>query len=234
MIGLTREEYRDLTLSIGTHRGTRRLSPIEVARLLEKALEAGATRRECAAELGVGGTQVGTFLKLLDLASEIQHFADWRGAKSASIPFSTLAELSRLSPHDQVDAVKSVLRHDLTWKEVVQLVQMADRSEQGIRECIAKVLKLRPQIEIRHLFVGAITSESLQRYLDSLSQSDRDRLIKQTFVRVVGTDYEIRGRLGTKEFTILSRHDLPRLLNLEPDELQQTVNDLLETLSTSR
>ena len=234
MIELTREEYRDLTLSIGTHRSTRRLSPIEVARLLEKALEAGATRRECAAELGVGSTQVGTFLKLLDLASGIQHFADWRGTKSASISFSTLAELSRLSPHDQVDAAKSVLRHDLTWKEVVQLVQMVDRSEQGVRECIAKVLKLRPQIETRHLFVGAITSESLQRYLESLSKSDRDRLIKQTFVRITGTDYEIKGRLGTKEFTILSQHDLPRLLNLEPDELQQTVNDLLETLSTSR
>ena len=230
MIGLTRQEYRDLTLSVGTHRGDRRLSPLEVARLLDKALGAGTSRRECAAALGVGTSQIGTFLKLLVLASDIQHFADWRGTKSASIPFSTLAELARLSPQDQVPAARSVLRHNLTWKEVVQLAQIADRSGKGIEECIADVLKLRPQIETHYLFVGAIISDSLRHDLGTLSQRDRDRLIAQTFFRLTGPDYGVRGRLGAEEFTVLSQHDLPRLLNVEPDELEEIVNDALETL----
>ena len=228
MIGLTGRELQDITLSVGTHRGTRRLSPLEVARLIEKTLSSGTTRKECAHALGIGPTQVGTFMKLLSLKTEIQHLADWRGTKNASIPFSTLAELARLSPEDQVKAAEAVLRHDLKWKEVVQLTQISGRSRQAIEECISNVLKLRPQIETRHLFVGAITSYPLRTYLQSFPQSERDRLIERTLRRLAGPDYDARGRLSDREFTILSHHDLPRLLNLTADQFEQAVNDTLE------
>ena len=136
IIGLSGEDYRDLVLSVGTHRKSRRLSPLEVARLLAKAVAAGATRHDCATALGLGMTQVRTFLKLLDLEAEVQHLADWKGTKNATIPFSTLAELARLAPQDQMQAVDSVLRHGLFWKEVVQIVQIADRSDKAIGECV--------------------------------------------------------------------------------------------------
>ena len=233
MNGLTVQEYQELILSVGTHRKTRRLSPLEVALLLHKAIAAGETRHSCSETLGVGTTQVSTFLKLLSVSTEIQHLADWRGSKSASISFSTLAELSRLRPPDQLQAAQSVLRHGLTWKEVIQLVQISDRSGKKIEECISEVLKLRPQIETRHLFIGAITSACLKRHLCSLPQSDRDHLMTRVLTRLMGSDYAIQGRLGFKEFTILSEHELSRLLSQESDEIEQTVNDLLETLTFS-
>ena len=232
MIGLKTKEFQDITLSVGTHRGTRRLSPLEVARLLESVLKAGTSRKECAETLGIGTTQLSTFLKLLSLRSEIQHLADWRGTKNASISFSTLAELARLPLDDQIRAAEAVLRHDLKWKEVIQLTQISNRSGQTIDECIASVLKLRPQIETRYLFVGAIISDVLKTRFQSMTQSERDRLISRTLSQIAGPDYGARGRLSDTEFTILSHHDLPQLLDLTSDQLEQNVNCLLETLSS--
>ena len=95
ILGLEQKEYQDLILSIGTHRGSRRLSPLEVARLIDKALNSGATRKDCTQALQVSSTQISTFLKLLTLAPEIQYLAGWRGSKNATIAFSTMAELAR-------------------------------------------------------------------------------------------------------------------------------------------
>ena len=231
MLGLSIRELQDMTLSVGTHRGARRLSPLEVARLIDGALNAGTSRKECAETLGIGTTQVSTFLKLLNLSPEIQHLADWGGTKNASIPFSTLAELARLSLEDQPKAAETVLRHGLKWKEVVQLTQISDRSGHAIEDCIATVLKLRPQIETHHLLMGAITSDSVRAHLQSMSQSERDRLIERTLRRLAGTGYDARGRLSDKDFTILSLHDLPRLLDLTADQFEHAVNDILEGLT---
>ena len=230
ILGISAEEYRDLVLSVGTHRKSRRLCPLEVAHLLAKALAAGATRHDCATELGLGQTQIRTFLKLLDLAVEVQHLADWKGTKNATIPFSTLAELAQLAPSDQIQTATSVLRHGLTWKEVVQIVQIAKRSDKAISECITDVLNLRPEVVTRHLFVGAITSECLSRQMKSINQGERDRLLARAMSRLVGSSYPAQGRLGEGKFTILSDHDLPRLLDTDPDELEKTINELLENL----
>ena len=230
MIGLSDEDYRDLVLSVGTHRNSRRLSPLEVAKLLDKAIASGATRQDCATELHIGVTQIRTFLRLLDLDPRVQHLADWRGTNNATIPFSTMAELARLAPQDQVQAVNSVLRHGLTWKEVVQLVQIAKRSDNAIDECIAAVLDLRPEVVTRHLFVGSITSEHLARQIKDIDQGERDRLFARVLSRLVGSDISARGRLGADKFTILSDHDLSHQMGPDPDEIEKTINELLESL----
>ena len=54
MKGIADLEYQGLLRSVGTHRNTRPLSPVEVAELLGKAVAAGATRSECAQALGIG------------------------------------------------------------------------------------------------------------------------------------------------------------------------------------
>lgn len=231
MKGLTAKERQDITLSVGTHRSSRRLAPLEVASLIQKTLRAGMSRKECASALDIGPTQVSTFLKLLSLRREIQHLADWRGTNGAAIPFSTLAELARLSADDQVKAAEAVLRHQLKWKEVIQLTQISDRSGLSIDECIARVLKLRPQIRTRHLFAGAITTDLLRARLQSVPQVGRDSLIERTLCRLIGPEYDAKGKLSDREFTILSNHDLSRLLNMTADQIEQAVNEDLEELT---
>ena len=227
MKGLTAEEYQRLLLSVGTHRSSRPLAPLEVAGMLGKAAAAGETRSECAQALGVGPSQVSTFLNLLELAPSIQHLADWQGNNTATIAFSTMAELRRLKHGDQLVAANAALTHKMTWKEAVQLVQISLRSGQPIEECIARVLNLRPRIVTRHLFVGAVTGSQSRTSLATMAQSERDQLISKALRKLTGPDYTANARLGTSEFTILSDHDLSNLLGLQPNDIECSVNQTL-------
>ena len=227
MSRLTPSEVRDLTLSVGTHRSDRRLSPLEVAQLIKKMVRSGLNRKDCAQRLGISVTQVSSFLRILQLDIRIQHLADWRGTRNASIPFSTLAELSRLDADEQIQVAKAVLRHGLKWKEVVQIVQISDRSNEAASICIDKVLALRTQIETHHLFLGVVTSASQRAYLTTIPQVERDSLLRQILRQLVGAHYNARSRLNHDSFTILSSHDFPQLIKLSPDELEEAVNEAL-------
>lgn len=233
MSDLTSSELRDLTLSVGTHRSDRRLSPLEVALLIDKMVQSGSSRRECAQLLGIGSTQVSSFLKLLSLDVRVQHLADWSGTRNASIPFSTLSELARLDANEQVRVGQAILRHDLTWKEVVQIVQVRKRSKERIDTCIDGVLALRPKLETHYIFVGVITSDVARDCLGLTSQADRDAMIAKILDQLLGSHYSVKSRLGLDSFTILSDHDLPKLLDLTPDELEAAINSRLKTLRPS-
>ena len=224
MKGLTVEEYQQLLLSVGTHRNDRPLSPLEVARMLRKAITAGRTRAECAEALGISPSQVSSLLNLLEIAPEIQHFADWRGSNSASIAFSTMAELRRLRQSDQIVAANAALSHNMTWKETVQLAQISIRSREPIEECISRVLSLRPQIVTRHMFVGAVTNSDLHAWLETLPQTRRDELISKAVQKLTGSNYVANARLGVTQFTILSDHDLSNLLSLQPNAIESSIN----------
>ena len=227
MNGISGAEYQGLLRSVGTHRNTRPFSPVEVAELLGKAVAAGATRSQCAQALGIGPSQISAFLNLIQLAPQIRHLADWQGSKAASIAFSTMAELRRLPQDDQVVAANAALTHKLTWKEAVQLVQIAIRSGNPIGDCVTQVLNLRPQIITRHLFVGAVTNPEIRPWLDTMPQNDRDRLLSNALRKLTGINYQTNVRLGANEFTVLSDHDLPTLLGLQPNDIETSINQIL-------
>ena len=215
-------------LSVGTHRADRRMSPVEVAKSIDKMLHSHSDRQHCAERLGISLTQVSSFLKLLLLDTKIQHLADWRGARNASIPFSTLSEITRLDSSDQSQVVEAILRHHLKWKEVVQLVQISERSQEPIDICIKNVLALRQDVETQHLFVGRVSSDSARERLRDVSQTDRDEQLRRALRTLVGPKYRTKSRLGEDTFTILSDHDLPRMLKLTADELEETINSSLQ------
>jgi hypothetical protein len=228
MKGLSTEEYKALVRSVGTHRGERPLSPLEVSTLIKRSISAGSTRKECAEALQLGTTQIATFLKLFDLSPSIQHWADWGGSNAASISFSALAELGRLRYADQYEAARAILEHGLTWKEVIQLVQLADRSKKPISTCIQEVLKLRPQIETRYVLVGALTSPKAKRQIENLSQQERDQLFGRLLIKEVGVKEPVSWRLGTDSFTVLSDREIAKSLNITPDALEKILNEALE------
>ena len=232
MQNLTEQERTDLILSVGTHQCTRRLSPLEVSKLIDRLLSSGMTRKECADTLGLGVTAIRVFLSLLDLTGEVQHLADWRGSGNATIPFSSLAELSRLSRSDQGRAAQAILKYGLTWKEVVQLIQIAGRSSKEIDHCVEEVIRLRPTITVHHLFVGAITRATLSENLTVMPQAHRDYLLSETLRRILGPDFNVKSRLGVRDFTILAEQNLGTLLQIEPDKFEELVNASVDDLRT--
>lgn len=227
MKGLSAQEAKDLIVSVGTHREERRLSPLEVAQLIRKSLNTGTTRSECAEGLGIGNTQLSTFLRLLELSPKIQHLAEWGRSGNVGIAFSSLAELARIPANDQVYAAEAILKHDLAWKEVIELVQLATRSSKSIQSTVKAVLKRRPAIETRHLFVGAITSEDVRSNLAAMNQAKRDEMFNELLLTSLVADEGVSGRLGVNRFAIMGDVNLAKTLNLSPDEFERALNKML-------
>ena len=223
MKGLTPYERRDLILSVGTHRGARRLSPLEVAQLIQKALDHGSSRKECSAALGVGTSQIGTFLKLLSLNAEVQHMAGWGGSSRASIAFSSLAELRRLNSADQVSVATAILKERLKWKEVIEVVQIRERSGKTVEECVADVVRRRPVIETQHVFIGRVDRLTSVE-LGDLDQASRDGLLQHVLAGMIGADRAFEGRLGLGTFTVVTQEGLLNPLGLSADEFEEAAN----------
>jgi len=205
--GLTPEEARDLLLSVGTHHGKRRFSPVEVAQIFHKALAAGATLVSCARFVNLTGpTMVSRFLRLLKLVPEIHHLVDW-GQTGATIAFASAWRLGELEQDEQKEATREVMANQMSKEEVRQIVQLRQRSRRRIVDCINEVLRMRPTLTRHHVFLGAITDDSLKRFLRCLNQSDRDDLL----VGLIRSEYGIHGktsaRLGVERFTIVTDDD---------------------------
>src|SRR5215467_6501534 len=127
--GLTADEYKNLILSVGTHRGKRRISPMEAAVLFDKAERAGASLLDCAKAVQLEGpTWIGRFLNLLRLPEDVRHLVDW-GRGAGAVTFTSATEIARLHDlDDQRTAIEAAIAHNLSSAEVRQLVQLRKRS----------------------------------------------------------------------------------------------------------
>ena len=82
------EEWQNLVLSIATHKKKRRLSPIQVAKILEKIYKQ-ADINQLSRDLQIQGpTLIYKFLSLLKLPEELQNFVDF-GNRVNHISFSS-------------------------------------------------------------------------------------------------------------------------------------------------
>ena len=220
--GLTTEEKRALVLSVGTHRGSRALSPVEVAELFAKAIGAGASVKECAQFVSLQPTQVSRFLALRRVPEDVRHLVDW-GRSSDTLAFSAAFEISRLeSEDDRREAAQAALEHGLGTAEVRQLVQARLRSGKDMTECVRAIVGMRPQLVVRHVLIGAVSDESVQLHLGSLTQQQRDALMRalcEDILRGVGAS----ARLGVHRFTLVGGGELGSALRTK-EEIEGAIN----------
>jgi hypothetical protein len=226
--GLSPEEQKLLLLSVGSHRTNRPYSPVEVAQRFQKAIAAGTSLKECSEAVHFDGTSmVSRFLRLLRLRPEIQHLADW-GQTGSTIAFTAASELARALPEDQQVASQAVLQHGLSSSEVKQLVQMRERSGKPMAECVDDLLRLRPHIEKRYVFVGAVISERLRRHLSNLTQAQRDGLLRAALPKRYPGLRGFASRMGTERFTIVGPEALAQTLNADDEGFETAINAGLE------
>ncbi len=231
--GLSRADVQSLILSVGTHRGRRRLSPMQVATLLHHAVESGTSRQTLSAALKISVIQVSRFMRLLDLQPQVRDLADWGSASDATISFSSLLEISRLDPSQQFEVAKSALVHRLTKAEFRQISQIARRSGRDITECISDVVDRRPKVQERFVLIGSIHQPALQEHLETRIQDARDCLLKRAMAQLGQPLRDFRVRLGSRTFTILAEQDVALLLGMAPDKIEAFVNEHLSELVQS-
>jgi len=161
------ELYSDLLLSVGTHKGTRPLIPIEVSNLISrlkeeenvndsevsKMLDLGRPKKITNIDTKRDPTQVNNFLKLQKLSSRSQKLLGWGGTEPDKIPFTTGAIVAELdNPQDQDTIIQSSLDRGITKNEAKRIVQLKKKTpDMPISDCIEKVLKIRPITEIWYI-----------------------------------------------------------------------------------
>ena len=202
--GLSSLDLGRLKMSVGygTHKRGRPLSPVEVGTLLRRTCAAGSTLGDCANALSLDcTTQLSRFLRILDLPPDLRHLVAW-GRSRDSIGFTTAVELVRVpDAEDQRAIANAILEEALQTSEVRQVAQLRQRSHRPVEECIQEVLGMRPVVERRYVFIGAVGDDALQATLASMTQTQRDQALKASIEATGLTGAS--GRLGEQLFTLV-------------------------------
>ena len=232
MYGLRDDEWRDLVLSVNVHRKNRRLSPIQVARYMRRALEETDTE-SLAGALGFDDTTTfNKILRLAELPADLASIVQW-GTRRGSVSMSTASELLRLpSPTAVQHAMHAAAEHNLTREEARQLVQIQKRSGQSVQDCVNSVLRTRPHVERSELIIGSFVSGEARARITSLGNEASARMLKRILAREY-PDVTCRAvRVNEDHFSLLlSIEDSARLRSaLKSKSVESEITRLMETL----
>lgn len=228
MKGLSPSEIRDLILSVGTRKSVRPLSPVEVGNLIQKAMDAGEKREEIADRLHLdGSTLIGRFIRLLTLPDHVQPLIGW-GSDPATLSFTAASMIARLdSAQDQDTLTKAALESQLNKSEIIEVVQIRQRSGNSIENCIKAVLNLRPIIEKRHLIFGQLQSEELITVLKQTSQLKRDSLLQSAIERQALNITPLNTKLGDRYFLLVGDEQFYNEIMSLSEDFEKTITEYL-------
>jgi len=155
---LSSDERRDIILSIGTHKKNRRLSPIQVAQLLNRLYQIlGISLNQIAQELELKDSSVlRRFLSLLSLPHELQPLVSW-GTLPGYLSFSVAAELSKAKDFDKITLLaKDALENQRSKEELRAILQCHQRGGGNLTECIETIDSTRSKVTHHYVFLGQI------------------------------------------------------------------------------
>ena len=228
MKGLSAYELRQLILSVGTHRPDRPLSPMEVAKLIQRALNMGETRKTIANRLLLEDSSIiGRFIRLLSLPVEVQHLIGW-GSNSSTISFTAASDIARLNySKEQSTLAKMALENQFNKSEIIECVQLRQRSERSIEDSVKAVLNQRPVIERRHAIIGELTSESLKEKLKEMSQLERNNLLQAALDEYGPSVPRLGSKLGDGYFLLVGDDHFHTEITSLPEGFEASVTRYL-------
>ena len=219
------EVQRNLVLSVGTHRRTRPLSPIEVGIAVDYEINQGTSSTELAGDLLLKDTSIlQKFRNLARLTPELHHLVDW-GASPATISMSSAAEIARLKTSaDQNLLADSLLENRITWKEILQIVELSSKQIASLPAVIEQILNARPKLVHQHIFIGAVSRLEMSELLAAMTQQQRDTILAKVLANVLPKGISAKGRLGSSRFDIVGGEDLAKLLGQLPQGFENLFN----------
>ena len=228
MKGLSPYEVGQLILSVGTRKSERPLSPIEVGKFMQRALDAGETRAEIASRLYLeDSTIIGHFTRLLSLPPQVQQLVGW-GTGSATVSFTAAAIIARLKlPQERSILAKAALENQFNKSEIIQVVQIRGRSNNPIENCIKAVLDQRPIVEKRHLIIGELRSEKLKDELEQIPQLERNNLLQSILERYVPDISCLGCKLGDVHFLLVGDDRFHAAIMSLPGGFEKSITEYL-------
>ena len=164
----------------------RPLSPVQCAEYIQRLVdEEGESLDTVAERLNLGRqkdmsnmykprdtSQITTFLNLLKVSPKSRELAGWSTDEYPRIPFSTISQLSTMTPEDQNLIIQSILssknRRRILGKEDIKRIKSwrNENPDLSIRECIENVLRLKPVNAVTHMIVVEI-HDKLRQFIES-------------------------------------------------------------------
>ena len=191
-----------MSVGYGGHKKGRLLSPVEVGLLISRAINAGASLEDCEQEINLDKTGIRRFQLITALPEDLRHNIVWGTNKEGGIGFSTAVELSKIKDTNEQRVVSTaILANNLSSKETRYLIQLRHRTGRSIDNCLSEILKMRPTIERRYVFIGSIIDPELQNTLAGFTQNERDNIFASSIERLGLKG--AAGRLGGQVFTLV-------------------------------
>ena len=235
MYGLALEEWQSLVLSLNTHRNKRRLSPYDVALLIEKAVQTSPVD-ELAGALGFADSStIRRISKLAILPRSLGNLVGW-GNGAGYISMSVASELMRLDSEKMTQsAVKAALQYSMSKSEARQLAQIVKRGEKNLEAAIELVLKTRPKVERQELIVGGITSEAALSSVLARGEDASAKKLKLDLAKLCPEIFPKSVTISTNTFSImLNDGDTVKLHKcLSGGSIEERITALLEVDSES-
>jgi len=164
---------------------------------------------------------------VLDLGDDGEIAVDF-GPSRSTIGFSSAFEITRLIPTDRGAAIRAAIENRMGKEEVKQLVQYRLRSGKPIDECIAQILKLRPQIERRYMYIGRLDDGAVIERLRVMAQAERDAALKHALKDLDPRLESSSGRMSPVRFSIVGDAAISKILQAMQPNFEEAVGAQLK------
>jgi hypothetical protein len=142
------------------------------------------------------------------------------------VTFSSASEIARLDNHEDEETLfQGVLTHRLSGSEVRQVVQLKKRSGRPVRDCLDEVVGMRPRVEKRYVYVGALTFGDVKNKLEAMTQNERDDLLRRVVQHTFPSAAPALSKLSPTTFTLVGDAQFGEQMNKNKETLERDIND---------
>lgn len=183
--------YAKLLSSIKVPGRNRTLSPIEVTELIKRMVGEGMSIQEISERVSVKTDTIKQFLSLSKIPPEYQNTIVWGTSTDCGVSFSTATKIVRLAePEDMKMLLGASMEHKFTKNEIENIVALRRASHSlDMADCIEKVKSIRVRVEPKHMYVIAVSRETMSQIEASASSStDPARMLRQAVSECLGSD----------------------------------------------
>ena len=166
-------------------------------------------------------------MRLLSLPVQVQHLIGW-GSNPDTISFTAASDIARLDyPEEQKTLAKMALENQFNKSEIIECVQLRQRSERSIEDSVKAVLNQRPIIERRHAIIGELRSEGLKDKLKKMSQLDRNNLLQAALDEYGPSVPRLGSKLGGSYFLLVGDDHFHTEITSLPEGFEASVTRYL-------
>ena len=224
---LSHDEWVNLKLSVGTHKKIRRLSPVGVARLLQRLRDSGATFKEITKEILLGSSTISKFLRLIQVPVEFEDLIDW-GYNKEKISFTqaSLSMSKALIRTESIFLLKQILEEGLNKNEIQKIVELKSRSELTIEQVVNEILNDRVMEIRKNMMIGFI-DDDVKPIINTMDAKTIDSEFKKLLKGVFPLVDIYSAKINTGRFTLTTDEFGQRQIELKARKENVDYNSLI-------